>query len=170
MRSVEIKHELRDPELAVVCLRKLRAINVGATFQIDTCFRLSEGRLIKRDVVGEPPEWIAYDRQNAPYARECSFTIFSEREAHDRYGARELPTWTIVRKRRELWIAGAVRVHLDMVDRLGWFIEFETLVSKKQDAAKCRALIEAVRDEMRLALGEAVGASYSDLAAEALTA
>lgn len=168
MRSVEIKHELRDPELAIACLRSLRAINVGASFQVDSCYRLSSGRLIKREIAGEPTEWIAYQRDDAPAARVCRFTVYSEHEAQHRFGLREMPVWTQVRKRRELWITGAVRVHVDMVDRLGWFIEFEALVSAKQGVDKCRGLVENVRDKMRLALGEAIGVSYADLSLESV--
>ena len=164
MRSVEIKHELRDPELAIAGLRKLRAINVGTTFHVDSCYRLSAGRLIKRVIEGEPTEWIAYHRDDSPQARICRFTVYSENEAHNRFGARDIPVWTQVRKRRELWIAGSVRVHVDMVDRLGWFIEFEALVSPRQNAGQCRKLIESVRNQMRISLGEAIGVSYSDLA------
>ncbi len=167
MRSVEIKHELRDPELAIAALRGLRAINVGTTFQVDSCYRLSSGRLIQRVIEGEPTEWIAYHRDDSPQARVCRFTVYSEDEAHNRFGTREIPVWTQVRKRRELWITGSVRVHVDMVDRLGWFIELEALVSPKQNAGKCRQLVEAVRNQMRIALGEAISVSYSDLSTEA---
>lgn len=168
MRSVEIKHELRDPELAVAALRGLRAINVGTTFQVDSCYRLTSGRLLKRVIEGEPTEWIAYHRDDSPQARVCRFTVYSEDEAQNRFGTREIPVWTQVRKRRDLWITGSVRVHVDMVDRLGWFIELEALVSPKQNAGKCRQLVEAVRNQMRIALGEAISVSYSDLSTEAI--
>lgn len=168
MRSVEIKHELRDPELAIACLRQRKAINIGATFQVDSCYRLSSGRLLKREIEGEPTEWIAYQRDDTPQARVCRFTVYSENEAQQRFGMRDMPVWTQVRKRRELWITGPVRVHVDMVDRIGWFIEFEALVSSKQNAGRCRGLIEAVRNKMRIALGEAISVSYSDLAIAAV--
>jgi len=168
MRSVEIKHELRDPELAIAALRQLRAINVGTTFQVDSCYRLSSGRLIKREIAGEPTEWIAYHRDDSPQARVCRFTVYSENEAQNRFGTRDMPVWTQVRKRRELWITGPVRVHVDMVDRLGWFIEFEALVSSKQNAWRCRGLIESIRNKMRIALSEAISVSYSDLAVAAM--
>jgi len=164
MRSVEIKHELRDPELAIACLRKLRAINVGTTFQVDSCYRLSSGRLIKRVIEGEPTEWIAYHRDDSPVARVCRFKVYSENEAQNRFGTRDMPVWAQVRKRRELWITGSVRVHVDMVDRIGWFIELEALVSPRQNAGQCRQLIESLRNQMRIALGEAISVSYSDLA------
>lgn len=164
MRSVEIKHELRDPELAIACLRKLDAISIGTSFQVDSCYRLSAGRLLKREIEGEPTEWIAYQRDDSPQARVCRFTVYSESEARDRFGTRQMPVWTQVRKRRELWITGSVRVHVDMVDRIGWFVEFEALVSPKQNATRCRTLIESVRNQMRIALGEPISASYSDLA------
>lgn len=168
MRSVEIKHELRDPELAIACLRKHRAINVGTTFQVDSFYRLSSGRLLKREIEGEPTEWIAYQRDDTPQPRVCRFTVYSENEAQQRFGLRDMPVWMQVRKRRELWIIGAVRVHIDMVDRIGWFIEFEALVSTKQNAGKCRALVESVRNNMRIALGEAISVSYCDLASAAV--
>mgnify|MGYP003351239014 CR=1 FL=1 len=43
----------------------------------------------------------------------------SENEAITLFGATALPVWLVVKKSRELWMLGNVRIHLDTVDKLG---------------------------------------------------
>jgi predicted adenylyl cyclase CyaB len=44
-----------------------------------------------------------------------------------------LGTLAVVDKKRELWVAGHTRIHLDSVKKLGKFLELETVVSNISD-------------------------------------
>ncbi|MFT3685286.1 MAG: CYTH domain-containing protein [Phycisphaerales bacterium] len=66
MTNIEFKAELRDPELARTLLRKIHATPIDTLEQTDTYFRLSDGRLKKRETKGAPTEYIFYNRENAP--------------------------------------------------------------------------------------------------------
>lgn len=165
MQNVEYKAELRDIELARTICRGIGAKFVGELSQTDTYYRVPDGRLKKREAVGEPTEYIFYHRINRTRAKLSHFTIYTEMEAKTRFGERPLPVWLVVKKQREIWMYGNVRLHLDRVERLGSFFEIEALVMPSQHVGKCHALVRDVQEKFGPALGEAVASSYSDMLA-----
>ncbi|MFO0861994.1 MAG: class IV adenylate cyclase [Phycisphaerales bacterium] len=170
MRNVEFKAELRDLPLAISVCESLGARYVGLLEQTDTYYRVADARLKKRETVGEPPEWIFYERPNSSSPKISRFMIYSEAEAQERFGFSPLPVWVVVRKSRELFLLGNVRIHLDMVRDLGAFIELEAMVTKGCDEAACRAAVAEIRAALGPILGEPISAGYSDLLAEASAA
>jgi len=165
MQNIEFKCELRDRELADAVCRRLGAVHVATLEQTDTYFRIPDGRLKRRECVGEPTEWIFYSRDDMSRPRVSRFTLYTDEEARERFGERPLPVWVVVSKTRDLWLKGAVRIHLDRVDGLGEFFELEAMVSKKHNAARCQKSIEEMRAAFGPALGEPISQSYSDLIA-----
>lgn len=165
VQNVEVKHELRDPALCRAVIVRLGA-RLGATLrQRDTYFRVTDGRLKRRETEGEETEWILYHRLNRPKATLSHFKIFSEAEAAARYGEKALPEWVVVEKVREVWLMGDVRLHLDEVARLGRFFEIEALVTPKQHVGLARRAVVRVQKELGPILGEAIAVSYSDMLA-----
>ena len=69
----------------------------------------------------------------------------------------------IVRKRRELWLWHNVRIHLDEVDGLGNFLEFEGVVAPEADEAISRRRVDQLVTEFAIASSDQIGMSYSDL-------
>ncbi|GJQ29870.1 MAG: hypothetical protein HBSAPP03_17540 [Phycisphaerae bacterium] len=165
MRNVEFKAELRDPDLARAILRALGATRILEFGQVDTYFRVPDGRLKRRETDDEPPEWIFYARPNQSGPKVSDFTILDEPRALERYGTEPLPVWVVVRKRRELWMRGSVRVHLDDVERLGRFLELESLVTRDMPEGRARHALEEIRRALTPVLGEPIDRSYSDLVA-----
>jgi adenylate cyclase, class 2 len=168
MNNIEFKAELRDVAAARRQCRLLGATRIGLLRQTDTYFRLTDGRLKRREAPGEPTEWILYHRRDIVRPRMCDYVILSEAQARRRWGTLGLKEWVKVIKNRELWMVENVRIHLDNVQRLGRFIEFEAAVDKDHDARACHRAINGLRRTFGPALGEAVGAGYSDLVAQAL--
>jgi len=165
MQNVEFKSELRDLELARTVARRFGAKFVGEVTQVDTYYRVPDGRLKKRETSGEPTEYIFYHRLNRSRPKLSHFTIYTEQEARARFGERPLPVWLTVRKKREIWMYKNVRLHMDHVEHLGVFFEAEALVMPSQHVGKCHELIQEVRDRFGPALGEPVASSYSDMVA-----
>ncbi len=163
MKNVEYKAELRDPDLARSILRALRATRILEFGQVDTYFRIPDGRLKRRETDDEPPEWIFYHRPNQSGPKVSDFTILDEEHALERFGREPLPVWVVVRKKRDLWMRGSVRIHLDDVEGLGKFLELESLVSRDMPEDKARALLEELRKALGPVLGEPIDRSYSDL-------
>lgn len=167
MRNVEFKAELRDLKLALPICLELGAKIVGTLEQTDTYYRIADARLKKRETVGEPTEWIFYQRPNESKPKLSQFMIYSEAEAQERFGVAPLPLWLVVKKSRELLLYGNVRIHLDRVEGLGDFIEMEAMVTKGCGEAACREAIARLRGALAPVLGEPISCGYSDLLAQA---
>lgn len=170
MRNVEFKSELRDLPLAMSVCEKLGARYVGLLEQTDTYYRIADARLKKRETVGEPPEWIFYERPDSSSPKISRFMIYSEAEALERFGFSPLPVWVVVKKSRELLLLGNVRIHLDMVRDLGTFIELEAMVTRGCDEEACRAAVARIRSALGPLLGEPISCGYSDMLAESAAA
>ena len=80
-----------------------------------------------------------------------------------RWGTGNLRPWRTVVKTRELWLIDEVRVHIDDVDDLGSFIEFEAPVTKTLDVEACHRCIAELREAFGPAMGEHIAVSYCDL-------
>ncbi len=142
---------------------ELGAARIGILEQTDTYFRIPDGRLKRREVPGEPTEWIFYHRANRVTAKMSHFTIYSDHEAKARWGLVNLREWVTVAKKRELYLLGNVRIHLDDVVELGTFLEFEAQVSPKFDVQFCHQRLAELRGAFGPILAEAISGSYSDL-------
>jgi adenylate cyclase len=165
MRNIEYKAELRDPDLARAICKSLGAVHEARLQQTDTYFRVADGRLKRRDTVGEPSEYIFYSRTNRADPRVSHYVRYTESEARERFGATPLPVWVVVRKARDLYMLDHVRIHMDDVEKLGRFLELEAVVSSQNDVAVCREVVAYLRQQLAPALGEAISHSYSDLLA-----
>lgn len=165
MRNVEYKAELRDIGLARSVCRSLSAVHEGTLLQTDTYYKIADGRLKKRETVGEPTEFIFYSRANRVDPKLSHYVVYSEAEARERFGATPLPVWVVVKKKRDLYMLDHVRIHLDEVEGLGAFLELEAIVSEKNDAGVCREVVDFLRQAFGPVLGEAISVSYSDLLA-----
>jgi adenylate cyclase class IV len=168
MQNVECKYELRDFALA-----RTIALATGCTFiaslkQKDTYYRLTTGRLKRRECIGESPEYIFYDRSDDSRPRLSNFMIYTESEAQTRFGSHPLSVWITVTKTRELFMFENVRIHLDTVENLGTFLEFEALVSPSHHMSQCHATLAALKSKFAPTLGEPLSTSYSDLLAQKL--
>ncbi|MFN0134253.1 MAG: class IV adenylate cyclase [Phycisphaerales bacterium] len=178
VRNIEFKAELRDTPLARSIAQALGARLLGIVEQTDTYFRLARdggARLKRRVTPAEPTEYIEYNRADTISPRPSDYRRYSEEQALDRFGHLELPVWAVVRKVREVYLLDTVRIHIDDVECLGRFIEFEAIVSPdpnasaseaaRTDAIACHARIEELRDDFRAAMGEPLAVGYADLLA-----
>ena len=172
MHNVEYKAELRDLAVARAACKAVGAAHIITLEQTDTYFRIPSGRLKRRECPGEPTEWIFYDRKDEARPRLSCFTIYSDSQARERFGVAPLPELVVVRKTRDLYLYENTRIHLDQVEGLGTFLEFEALVSPGFPVAKCHATVDQLRATFTPALGEPLSCSYADLliAAQEFTA
>ncbi|MBX3408467.1 MAG: class IV adenylate cyclase [Phycisphaeraceae bacterium] len=163
MKNIEYKSELRDLPIAREVCRKLGAGRVGLLEQTDTYYRVAAGKLKKRETRGEPTEFIFYERPHQSAPKRSDFSIYDEGSALAKFGQASLPEWVRVKKKRELFLLGNTRIHLDVVENLGTFIEFEFPVTRTQTEAQGHAALAKLRAEFGPVLGEAIDCGYADL-------
>ncbi len=69
----------------------------------------------------------------------------------------------VVSKRRRLFLWEGVRIHLDEVEELGNFVEFEAVLPDAGDLATAEAKLARLRRELRVADDALVSVGYADL-------
>jgi adenylate cyclase class IV len=163
MHNIEFKAELRDLDLARTICRAIGAAAISSFEQTDTYYRLPAGRFKKREVAGEATEFIFYDRPDRSGPKLSHFTIYSEEEARTRFGLQPLPEAGAVHKKREVFMLGQVRIHLDDVTGLGRFIEFEAMVSPDHPIPACQKAVADLRATFAPVMGEPIACGYIDL-------
>ena len=168
MKNIEFKSELRNIDLARAICFVVNARRVAVLLQTDEYVEVPEGRLKRRVERNEETgavreQWIWYDRPDRTNARASRWTVLDDRQVEVRWPGLGRKPQRVIVKRRELWQAENVRVHLDAVAGLGNYFELEGVVGIGDDPAETRLNVGTLIDKFRPALGEAVSGSYEDL-------
>ena len=69
----------------------------------------------------------------------------------------------VVSKARRLFVFEGVRIHLDCVEGLGDFIEFEGVAATDEDPGRFEPMLAELRRAFAIPDADLVGESYSDL-------
>jgi adenylate cyclase class IV len=165
MKNLELKAVATSlPRLRRI-LRELGARHVPRPLdQVDWYFTTPSGRLKLRQRKGQPAaELILYVRPDAIKARTSDY---QKLPVSDALGMLRLlramfAPGVCVRKRRDLWLFGETRVHLDRVARLGTFVEIE--VPFDRNAAEARRVMTMFTDRLGIGAGDVLACSYADL-------
>lgn len=165
-RNLELKAIDRDPRSSREICEGLGAEARGLLLQEDTYFDVPQGRLKLRREKGASAHQIAYKRSNDSGQRESHYRIV-EVEANIELEAAladALGIKAVVRKARQLFLYEGVRIHLDRVDDLGSFIEFEGVaMSENSDLARFEVLLANLRHSLGIQDADLIGGSYCDL-------
>ncbi len=167
MKNLELKAVATDlPRLRRV-LREVGARHEPRPLdQVDWYFQVPRGRLKLRQRKGRPAaELIFYVRADTTRARTSEYQALPVADAP---GALRLlramfVPRVCVRKRRDLWLYGPTRVHLDRVRGLGTFVEIEAPFTRS--AAEARRVMSMLRDRLGIRPGDVIARSYADLLA-----
>jgi predicted adenylyl cyclase CyaB len=169
--TAQIRQNLeRKCRLADLASARREALQIGAHFhadesQTDTYFHVAHGRLKLREIDGQPAVLIAYDRPDAVAARLSRYYLVP---APDPAGLKAALTAAlgvrgVVRKRRAIYLWHNVRIHLDEVEGLGTFVEFEAVLSDNDDEATAVRRLEELGRELALRTDDYLAPSYADL-------
>ncbi len=165
MRHVnyEFKARLKSEREVRAAFRNLRARFLGTDHQIDTYFRVSRGRLKVREGRIENA-LIFYLRSDALRARPARIDMMPlpRRNSIRSILSAALGVLAVVDKRREIYFAGNVKVHLDRVRGLGKFVEVEA-ISRTGGLERIRAQARKFQALLGIADSDIVPESYSDL-------
>lgn len=164
-RNIEIKAKCKDLDAARSRTIGLGAVEHGLLEQTDTYFHAPHGRLKIRQQTGRPAQLIGYARADIESARESNFQLIEIADAAAVISVltRSLGVRGEVRKIRELLIWNNVRIHLDRVERLGTFIEFEAMIDAENAEQESRHRLEHLCNGLQIAPDDRIAQSYSDL-------
>lgn len=163
--NIEFKAKVDDLSQFRTLLKEQNAKYQGEDHQIDTYFRVPEGRLKLRQGSIEN-NLIFYHREDVAGSKRSDIDLYPVNDSHKllqllNHALGEVIT---VDKKREIYWIENVKIHLDTVDRLGTFLEVEAIdfdgsgsVEELQHQCdEMQALFNISKDDM-------LDVSYSDL-------
>ena len=164
-RNVEIKARVADP----AALRGRVAARAAAPplliSQRDTFFTVARGRLKLRRFADGRGELIFYERDDTTGPKTSTY---SKSPCPDAAGmeallAHALGVRGVVDKRRELFMVGRTRVHLDEVRDLGHFLELEVVLRGGEPATEGEREAHALLTALAISPDALLAPAYIDL-------
>jgi adenylate cyclase class 2 len=165
LRNIELKAKCSDLSAARAAAMTLSPRDTGEMRQIDTYFHVPNGRLKLREIVGVKSELIWYDRTDQAVSRKSDYrlTPISHPEELRISLAAALGVQVEVRKTRQVLLWHNVRIHLDQVDNLGSFVEFEAVMSPGESEPTAHARLAELCRVMSISPKDYLDISYSQM-------
>ncbi len=161
-RNLELKCRISSVSTACEAAHRIGAASQGILNQEDTYLVVPRGRMkIRRDGAGDA-ELIIYERPDRKGDRWSSYQRFALSRAPGLEEAlvQALGVLCVVRKKRHLFLTPDARIHLDEVDGLGTFLEFEVT---NEEPAQAERVMAELRRGFGLEGEEGMSGSYADL-------
>ncbi len=163
--NIEIKAKCDDPENVRGILKENGADFKGTDHQIDTYFKVPNGRLKLREGNIEGA-LIHYDRPDSEGPKQSDVTLFQTQafSSLKEVLTKSLGVLVVVDKQREIYFIDNVKFHLDEVKEIGSFVEIEA-IDMKGNIGRDRLMKQCQQYIDRLGLKEAdlLSTSYSDM-------
>lgn len=167
--NVEFKAKCEDPSRVRSFLKKAQAVFKGKDHQIDTYFRIPNGRLKLREGTIEN-NLIHYIREDQEGPKSSLVTLHATQPNSilKELLTKALGVIAVVDKKREVYFIDNVKFHIDQVQGLGSFIEVEAkdkdgTIGKEKLKQQCQSYLQ----ELGITSEQLVSLSYCDLIQEA---
>jgi predicted adenylyl cyclase CyaB len=164
-RNIEIKAQVGDLDQIRTRARSLASSPCVILQQTDTFFAVPSGRLKVREFADGTGELISYQRPDQCGPRESVYTRYpcqNARALSETLGG-VLPVRGTVLKRREVFLVGRSRIHLDQVYNLGLFVELEVVLSDGEPAEQGRHVALQLLHELGIPDTGLLAQAYIDL-------
>lgn len=167
-RNIEIKARISAISDLIAPAAAIADAGPTEILQDDTFFTCRAGRLKLRAFSNSAGELIFYQRSNDSGPKE-SFYVRTPTTAPD--SLRETLTLACgavgrVRKQRTLFLAGRTRIHLDVVENLGHFLELEVVLRDAEPLENGVREAERLMQQLGVAPSQLIDRAYVDLLAE----
>ncbi len=166
--NVEMKARVLDQNRIRVLILQKNANFQGTDNQIDTYFKVNNGRLKLRE--GNIENYLVYyEREDKPGIKESKVVLLptSPNSTIKQILEKSLGVFVVVDKKREIYWIDNVKFHIDNVSGLGTFIEIEAIdydgkIGKEKLYEQCKSYL----DLFNIPEEDLISCSYSDLLAE----
>ena len=163
MRNIELKASLPSLADATITCATIEAHFEQDIHQIDTYFVVANGRLKLRECSPGNCELIHYHRADVADTKASEYSIVVVDPSIKEQLSEALGQLIVVDKVRALWLWENVRIHLDTVEGLGTFIEFEAVLSDEYDDADGHQKLGWLQEQFNIRPEHVIDVSYSDL-------
>lgn len=164
-RNIEIKARISGSDNIRTKALSLASGPSEILNQIDTFFTVPEGRLKVREFSDGSGELISYHRANQVGPKPSVYTRYACQNPKALSDAlrRVLPVRGAVVKRREVFLVGRTRVHLDEVERLGSFVELEVVLGDGESLEQGRRAASELLRALDIEEAGLIAEAYIDL-------
>jgi len=162
-RNLEFKAKVGDLPALEGLFKENGAVFIEDLNQMDVYFCVPKGRLKYREILGHRSELIFYERdENSSASMQSNYDILCIDDSSLKdFLVKALGVKVVVQKKRRLLKLKNGRIHLDRVESLGQFLEFE-VVSEGDDAGDVK-LLDRLKKLAQPFVTQEINASYSDL-------
>jgi predicted adenylyl cyclase CyaB len=165
-RNIEIKARVDDLASIRDCVRSATGEGSVVLRQVDTFFACPHGHLKLRELAdSRGAELIYYERPNHTGPKESRYVVHrtEDGESLRHVLSQSLGVLGVVRKRRELFLVGQTRVHLDEVEGLGSFVELEVVLRPDQSPSEGTAVATSLMKQLHIPDDHLVDRAYVEL-------
>lgn len=163
--NIEIKAKSNNQDTIREILKSRNANFKGIERQIDTYFKINNERLKLREGKIEN-HLIHYQRENKEGPKQSDVTLFKSdpKSSLKEILTKALGILVIVNKKREIYFIDNVKIHIDVVEDLGTFVEIEAIdndgtIGKDKLLEQCQFFL----DLFKISKEDLISVSYSDL-------
>ena len=163
--NIEIKARVRDFESLRKKIEALSDVAVKILEQEDTFFNTKSGRLKLRETPGLYAELIYYERPDSIDPAESQYCLIKidEPEALKNALQAAIGIRGVVRKTRRLYRTGQARLHLDEVEKLGYYLEVEVVLQTDQSPEEGKQIAQDLMQQIGIKPSDLVQSAYIDL-------
>jgi predicted adenylyl cyclase CyaB len=164
-RNIEIKAKVGDALALRQRVKDVADQGPHHLIQDDTFFVCPHGRLKLREFADGSAELIAYQRpdQTGPKTSSYERCVIENPAALRRCLSASCGVLGRVRKQRTLFLVGRTRVHLDVVEGLGDFMELEVVLGENASLEVGMQEAEQLMQQLGIASSMLVEGAYLDL-------
>jgi predicted adenylyl cyclase CyaB len=163
--NIEIKAKVENLDRTRSLVRQLTTDPCQELIQQDIFFTCATGRLKLRILSENSAELISYTRPDTPGAKQSDYRIYrtSNPQSVREVLAHALGETVIVKKRRELYLVGQTRIHLDEVEGLGDFIELEVVLGPGDTPQYGHEIARGLMKQLDIHSSNLISCAYADL-------
>jgi len=163
--NIELKARWADRERGIGICERLGARFVHSERQRDTYFSTGAYRMKLRESSLGRHCMIWYSRPNDVGSRKSTYRVLPVADPAEkrRIFAASMGVKAEVEKARHLYQLGPTRIHIDYVEGLGDFIEFEYVVGENASEEEGHEAIAELRERFGINDEDLIAGSYSDL-------
>ena len=166
--NIELKAQCSDLERFEQKVLALKARLDGHDRQTDTFFAVPKGRMKLRESTLYGNFLIPYLRPNQDGPKKSDYALIKTEtpEQNRKILSTMFGIELVVRKERTIYLYDNVRIHMDRVEGLGNFIEFEAVLEDENLIAANRDKLQKLLDYFGIPATDLVSVAYADMLKE----
>ncbi|KAL7637194.1 UNVERIFIED_CONTAM: hypothetical protein RMT77_011906 [Armadillidium vulgare] len=167
-RNIEIKAHVSVIEDVHSLAQELSGSEGTIIEQTDTFFQVLKGRLKLREITGKHEELIFYERPNSSGPKMSNYKKVDKPIGELSGDLKDLLSEALgvagnVVKKRTLYLIGQTRIHVDEVESLGNFMEFEVVLREDQKPEEGEAIARDLMKKFKIQEKDLIDRAYVDL-------